>query len=398
MPETQPNVRLREWRTNANLSRAEMAKMVNLTRSGIRHGLTCDEERIRRWEAGEVSWPREPYRLALAELTHRDPEDLGFAPVKRSRAQTGVRDSPIRVDTLTITPSVTDLLSQGEDEDDVRRREFVGLTGAALFTAVIGEASHTGTTDDPIENLAAVLVDYSTPVDGPIDLDRLAATIATAKQNYQACRYSQVASALPALLRNVRAACALLDGDARLRAHALSAEAHQVAASILLKQEDKGMAWLAADRSIHAAHASQSPLMIGASSRTITHALMDGGHHRAATDVTRIAAQRMNADLPANPSADELSIYGSLLLRGAVAAAKTGNRHAIAELLDEAADAGRRLGHEGNHMWTRSAPTTCYATAPTSRSNSATPEPRSTTPARWTSTPCQSTNAKPPCS
>src|SRR5690606_40830308 len=63
-----------------------------------------------------------------------------------------------------------------------------------------------------------------------------------------------------------------------------SSDLHHVAASILLKQEDKGMAWLAADRSVQAAHASQSPLMVGSSSRIITHALMDGGHHRTATD------------------------------------------------------------------------------------------------------------------
>jgi hypothetical protein len=45
-----------------------------------------------------------------------------------------------------------------------------------------------------------------------------------------------------------------------------------------------------------------------------------------------------------------------LLLRGAIAAARTGNRHAIAELLDEAAATGERLGHDGNHMWTAFGP------------------------------------------
>ncbi|MFG3441287.1 hypothetical protein ACGF0J_28925 [Nonomuraea sp. NPDC047897] len=92
---------------------------------------------------------------------------------------------------------------------------------------------------------------------------------------------------LPVLLRRLRAACACLHGDERLLAHALCAEAYHVTASLLLKQEDKGLAWLAADRSVQAANASQSPLMIGSSSRIITHALIDGGHHRAATDNAR---------------------------------------------------------------------------------------------------------------
>ncbi|GLW20684.1 hypothetical protein Mame01_07270 [Microbispora amethystogenes] len=160
---------------------------------------------------------------------------------------------------------------------------------------------------------------------------------------------------LPTLIRSLRLACATLDGDARLKAHALSAEAHHVAASILLKQEDKGLAWLAADRSVHAAQTSESPLMMGSSARIITHALMDGGHHRAATGMASSAAQRLNAAL-SQPSPNDLSVYGTLLLRGAVAAAQHSNRHTTAELLDEAEDAGRRLGYDGNHMWTAFGP------------------------------------------
>ncbi|MFI7146980.1 XRE family transcriptional regulator [Nonomuraea sp. NPDC050022] len=352
MPEATPNVLLRNWRQQADLTRAEMAKMVNLTKSGIKHNLACDEERIRRWEAGEVTWPHEPYRLALSELTHLDPEDLGFVRTKRARTHT---NSSKAVDTLANAPRAVNLVERGEDANDVRRREFVGLTGAALFGAVVGKPAPTQDIGPDIESLAAALVDYSTPADSLIDLDALANAVSTAKRNYQACRYAQVTAKLPTLLSKLRAAGTLLHGDERLRAHRLCAEAYHVTASILLKQEDKGLAWLAADRSVQAAHASQSPLMIGSSSRIITHALMDGGHHRAATDAARSAAQRMDADLVA-PSADDLSIYGSLLLRGAVAAAHTGNRHNTVELLDEAADAGTRLGHDGNHMWTAFGP------------------------------------------
>ncbi|WP_405142471.1 hypothetical protein OG589_34660 [Sphaerisporangium sp. NBC_01403] len=95
--------------------------------------------------------------------------------------------------------------------------------------------------------------------------------------------------------------------------------------------------------------------MIGSSARIITRALMDGKHHRAAITTASTAAQRMDTDLT-QPSDNDLSVYGSLLLSGAVAAAQTGNRHTAAELLDEAGQAGRRLGHDGNHMWTAFGP------------------------------------------
>jgi tetratricopeptide (TPR) repeat protein len=237
------------------------------------------------------------------------------------------------------------------DEKVVRRREFVGLTGAALFSAVL-----TPEAGGDVGKIATALVDHSTPMDRPIDLGSLAGMVAAAKRDYQACRYAQVTAQLPALLRSLRATCASLDGDERLRAQALSAEAYHVTASILLKQEDKGLAGLAADRSVQAAHASHSSLMIGSSARIITRALIDGGHHHAATDIARGAAERMGADLAAS-SADDLSVYGSLLLQGAVAAANSGNRHHAAELLDEAAEAGARLGHDANHMWTAFGPT-----------------------------------------
>lgn len=59
MPETAaiPNVSLIAWREEqgqAGWTRAEMAEALNRTKTGLKDGLTCDEERIRRWERGEV--------------------------------------------------------------------------------------------------------------------------------------------------------------------------------------------------------------------------------------------------------------------------------------------------------------------------------------------------------
>jgi tetratricopeptide (TPR) repeat protein len=79
-----PNVQLRAWRNSHQLTRAEMADRINATPIGIKERLSCDEERIRRWEAGEVSWPRTPYRLAITQLTGLAPDALGFSPNRRS--------------------------------------------------------------------------------------------------------------------------------------------------------------------------------------------------------------------------------------------------------------------------------------------------------------------------
>ena len=52
-----PNIPLRNWRAQHYLSQAEMADRINASQAGIDARLACDEERVRRWESGEVRWP-----------------------------------------------------------------------------------------------------------------------------------------------------------------------------------------------------------------------------------------------------------------------------------------------------------------------------------------------------
>jgi tetratricopeptide (TPR) repeat protein len=62
------------------MTRAELADAINKSPTGQALNLFCDEERIRRWESGEVLWPSAEYRKALQEVTHLSPHDLGFMP------------------------------------------------------------------------------------------------------------------------------------------------------------------------------------------------------------------------------------------------------------------------------------------------------------------------------
>src|SRR6266702_1229269 len=83
MPNKIPNVQLRAWRDSANMTRAEMADALNQTPAAGHDGFRCNENRISKWESGEVLWPRVEYRRALHELTGRDAESLGFLPPHR---------------------------------------------------------------------------------------------------------------------------------------------------------------------------------------------------------------------------------------------------------------------------------------------------------------------------
>lgn len=86
MPDTIPNVQLTAYREAQDWTRAEMANHLNRTPTAIKNKLACDEERLRRWERGEVRWPHAHYRRALKELTDRSAEDLGFVPPSKQRS------------------------------------------------------------------------------------------------------------------------------------------------------------------------------------------------------------------------------------------------------------------------------------------------------------------------
>ena len=290
--------------------------------------------------------------------------NLGLAPRAPSRpttsAQVSARPIPSRDERPQGETDVSHLLSlESEDrqeEDLVRRRTFVGLTGASLLGAMLADPAGPGSAVDS-GTLAPILTSHQAgPVPAPPGITTLDAAVDNARRQYQECRYTELTKTLPRLLTQLHAACTSFDGDRQLRAYALSADAHHVAAGVLLKLDDQGLAYLAADRSIRAAHASQDPVSTGASARIITHTLMKDGHLAAAIDTASSQAAQLDRDVPAH-TPESLSVYGALLLRGAVAAAQHGNRTAAYDLLTEADNAGQRLGVDGNLRWTAFGPT-----------------------------------------
>jgi hypothetical protein len=249
-----------------------------------------------------------------------------------------------------------------EDQDPVRRRTFVGLTGVSLVSAVLGETAPAGAPAET-EPFAAILTGNAADVafSEPGSLagaHTLAADVDSARREYQGCRYSELARHLPALLTRLDSACEMVAGDTRGKACELAADAYHVAAGLLLKLDDQGLASLAADRSMRAAQASGDPVTIGASARIVTHTLMSGGHLPAAVSAASRYAAGLDHAMDSH-TADSLSVYGALLLRGSVAAAQHGDRATAHELLGEADEAARRLGlddADANLRWTAFGP------------------------------------------
>jgi len=230
--------------------------------------------------------------LGLAPSRHAAQADtFASREVPRRAGSIPPGDASRATGTVPVPDALTVDLPEDE-EDPVRRRTFVGLTGASLFGAVLASAAPDASVGG-VERLAAVLAGYSSPdataegLNAQPELPALSAAVAKAKSDYQACQYTDVINVLPRLLMRVQAACAALTGEKQSEAYTLSAEAHHVAASILLKLGDHGLAWLAADRSLQAARASGDPLTVGSSARIITHALTSSGYHRAGASTAK---------------------------------------------------------------------------------------------------------------
>lgn len=296
------------------------------------------------------------YSQSSARPAHQDRRHAG---VPGAAQQQGDGQCAYPPEIRLSVPGGDDDAPEPDEEDRLRRRTSVRLAGASVIGAVFAEAaSGSAPAGQSTDAFASVLTrNAASPVPAeagpPPEIETLAAEVDGARRDYQACRYAELASRLPGLLTRLESACATVTGDAGGKACALSADAHHVAAGLLLKLDDQGLASLAADRSMRAAQASGDPVTIGASARIITHTLMSGGHMPAAvTAASDYAAQLDRAMDPHTP--DSLSVYGALLLRGSVAAAQHGNRGTAHELLGEADEAARRLGMDadGNHRWT----------------------------------------------
>ena len=296
-------------------------------------------------------------RIALGLAPRATPHTSGqksHRPIASEEANAALPSSHV--------PGLLNLDTGGheEDDDEVRRRDFVGLTGAAMITAMFGDT----VPDAPPPQaapFAPILAGHPASIVGEppgqaADIGALTAAVDNARRQYQECLYSELTRHLPALLTRLHAACLALASEAQSRAFALSADAHHVAAGLLLKLDDQGLAYLAADRSMRAAQTSGDPVTVAASARIITHTLMSGGHLGTAITTASSYAARLDHDIPAH-TPDSLSVYGALLLRGSVAAAQLGNRGTAHELLGEAEAAGERLGFDGNLRWTAFGPT-----------------------------------------
>ncbi|MFC3500627.1 helix-turn-helix domain-containing protein [Micromonospora krabiensis] len=169
---------------------------------------------------------------------------------------------------------------------------------------------------------------------------------------YQYGRYGMLTRALPKLLRDAQAADAGYGGDdAREAAHLLG-QVYQIASSVLRKLGECELAWLAADRSMAVAQRADDPLLAGIATTRVCNALVAMGRARPALELNVTIANRLAPGGGNDASPARLSVYGMLLLQGAMAAARIGDTATVDDLISGAQEAATLLGGDQNHYWT----------------------------------------------
>lgn len=234
-------------------------------------------------------------------------------------------------------------LSAGVDEngDQMRRRDLITTTAAAVTGAAVLPLEQVGAAHGMADTIEDVLFDRVSVA--PIPGNQLAAQLAAAQGDFRATRYSQLARRLPRLLAQAVAGRDTAGAGEVPAASSRVAQAYNVATQLLIKLHDNGMAWAAADRAVQAARAGGDPMVLAEACR-LAATVMRRTHHRD-------GAQRLMLDTAGQlqgdtglPDAAHSALYGQLLAAASYTAAIRDDRNSAWTLIGEAEAATRRVG------------------------------------------------------
>ena len=301
------------------MTRVELAEAVNhhiWTTTGKR--ICLDADTIARYERGQIRWPSATYRQGLRAVlgVERD-SDLGFFPTRRGKAAAPDFGAWVAGWSARHKPANSSRPKSSE-------------TGMADLCRVVQEGP---------SNSAAGLIAKNSPPTGRRQ-------VASAFEAYQAGRYQdaagQAATALDVLRRES-------SPDPRVLALA-----YQIAAIVLGKAGCTDAAELAAERGVIAAEAAGDPRLRLSLGRTAAFTMYVTGRR----DDALSSIAEATADFAPRMSETPLSasVYGTMLLTGALLAAGEGDHVLAEDYLDEAERAAQVTGTDRNDLWTAFGP------------------------------------------
>lgn len=174
-------------------------------------------------------------------------------------------------------------------------------------------------------------------------------------RTYQAAKYSSTAAMIPDLLQAADAYDGFT-GQRNREVHLSRCSAYAATAKLLTKMGEAHLAWLAADRAVHAAMSAGSTTAQGLAAYQVACALLRSERTEDAEHVAVAAAEQL-MPAAASDAPEAVSLAGANWLLAAVIAARRSDRAESRTRLTNAEALGGLLGADGNHSWTAFGPT-----------------------------------------
>lgn len=134
------------------------------------------------------------------------------------------------------------------------------------------------------------------------------------------------------------------------------AHLYHAAASVLVKLGSLDLASMCADRGDICAQETEDPVTLASLQRGIAHSLLSNGQYDEAVSVVREGVIDAES-LARAPNPAGLSVVGTLMLVGATASARAGERGEATAFLRHARQIADRLRRDRNEVWTAFGPT-----------------------------------------
>jgi transcriptional regulator with XRE-family HTH domain len=189
----------------------------------------------------------------------------------------------------------------------------------------------------------------------PPDLPQLRRRVLNAWETWQSSprRYSQLTARLPMLIADIEVA--VRAGPARRDIHGCASDLYGLLRTVTKRIGRVDLSLLAADRAIRSAEAADDPSRLAAAHWNMAQVLLADGEAEAAEAVAIKAAERLQPFMRYG-MVQVTALYGSLLLLGAIAAARNGDAWKARDRIRQVTPLATHTG-ECNAYWTAFGPT-----------------------------------------
>lgn len=218
-----------------------------------------------------------------------------------------------------------------------------------------------GTAPSIVPDIEAAMLRYNgiaslvgAPDRMPVSPEHLRIRVERAFVCSQTERWSEMAPLVPDMIADAWHLKHAAESEEQKREAAkLQALVYRVTSGMLDRLGEPHLPWVAAERSMHAAEETDDRLLVAGGAWRLAVVLRHAGRLTESTDAPVAAADALRPHLD---SPQSYSMYGSLMLKGAVGAATLGDHRAARDYLDEAARAAEKTG-DRNDFWLAFGPT-----------------------------------------